>query len=631
MKRDLLIGVRLLVLGAVFLPSFSDAEDLFDTLSDDVVTLDVITVVATKTPKSEDEVLPSVDTISGAELKMHQQYQIEDTRRHAAGTVAVQAGQAGGQTSIFIRGMESNHTVVLLNGRRLPPGLAGIYQVELLDTSYLESVQVTRGPASSLYGSDALAGAIDLRSADARHIDDDSFSVYSEAGSFSTFRGGGQIAVRDGQLGLIIDSSYFTTENDRPNSDFENSTFRINAAYELGKGVYFDILGYVQDATLTVPGSSLGFFFPENQLNRNQSSLFSPRLTIERDDWSASVFYSYTRNELEATRDVFLNDSLLNQMGHEAEAVFHYHPSDEATWTLGTGYYNYEFDRKPLIPGLFNQPAAHGFGYWSVFGQADFDLPCGFNILASGRYDGHDSFDSKATYSVQVSKEIESTETTIFGKVATGYKAPSGQDFIFLAPTVDPSSLLPEESQSWEVGVRQNLPNGLGNVSLTYFQADIENLIDVDPFTFVFPTQVDTETEGIEVETRLTPMDWLEIYANYTWLNATIVRGQYLAGFGGNPGDHLPRRPEHTLSGGFAMKGDKWSAGAEIQGAYERLDSPGVTIDDYTLLRIFGNYQLCKTVEFYGRVENFLDQKYEATRGFEGAGTGVFGGVRITF
>lgn len=611
--------------------SFSLGRDLYDTLSEEVVVLDVTTVVATKTSKTEEEVLPSVDSVSGAELKLHQQYQVADTLQRSAGTAIVQAGQAGGQTSIFIRGMESNHAVVLLNGRRLPPGLAGNYQVEFLDTSFLDSVQVIRGSVSSLYGSDALAGAIDLRTVDARLIDDDSFAVFTEGGSFSTFREGSQVAVRDGRFGLVIDSSYVTTENDRPNSDFENATFRANAAYELGDGVFLDLLSYIQDADLTAAGSSRSPLFPQSQINQNQSSLFSPRFTIERDDWSASVFYSYTRNQLEATRDPFFNDSLLKQDGHEVEAVFHYHPTKAATGTLGTGYYDYEFERIPLIPGLFNLPAAHQFAYWSVFGQADMNWPGGFNVLVSGRYDGHDSFESKATYSLQLKKEIESTGTTAFGKIATGYKAPSGQDFIFLAPTVDPSSILPEESRTWELGLRQSLPDGLGSVAVTYFQADIKNLIDVDPFTFVLPAIVDTETEGIEVETRLRPSDWLDLYANYTWLNALIVNGQYLGGFGGGPGDKLPRRPEHTLSVGMVLHFDKWSAGADLQGAYQRLDSPGVMLNDYALLRIFGNFQLCENVEIYGRAENLLDEQYETTRGFAGAGTGLFGGVRITF
>src|SRR5690606_15150133 len=131
--------------------------------------------VATKTilPVREAEkiLLPAVDTISSAEIRSFQRHNIGDVLGQTAGVSLIEAGQTGSQTSLFIRGMESNHTVVLLNGRRLPPGLAGIYQLEYLDVSTLESVQITKGAASSLYGSDALAGVIDLRSTDARYVE----------------------------------------------------------------------------------------------------------------------------------------------------------------------------------------------------------------------------------------------------------------------------------------------------------------------------------------------------------------------------------------------------------------------------------------------------------------------------
>ena len=77
----------------------------------------------------------------------------------------------GGASSLFVRGQESNHIVTLLNGRRLAPGLAGLYNIELLDTTFLDSVELARGPVSSIYGSDALAGALDLRMTDARFIE----------------------------------------------------------------------------------------------------------------------------------------------------------------------------------------------------------------------------------------------------------------------------------------------------------------------------------------------------------------------------------------------------------------------------------------------------------------------------
>ena len=94
--------------------------------------------------------------------------------------------------------MQSDQNVVLLNGRRLPPGLAGQYQLEFLEVSTLESVQVLRGSASSLYGADAIGGVIDLRTTDARFVENNGASIYSEGGSFDTFRSGGVASFRDG-------------------------------------------------------------------------------------------------------------------------------------------------------------------------------------------------------------------------------------------------------------------------------------------------------------------------------------------------------------------------------------------------------------------------------------------------
>ncbi len=654
MNRDLLICIFGLTGAATLLPA---QEAVVSTLVDPVATLDVTTVeangpdrsvilreeivqeaytplIATKTIETSGvrrELLPSVDTISGAELRTSQRRDLGDVLQHTAGVHLVQAGQTGSQSSLFIRGMESNHAVILLNGRRLPPGLAGLYQLEYLDVSTLESVQILRGASSSLYGSDALGGAIDLRSTDARYITEDTLNSFVEAGSFSTFRTGHKLAVRDGRLSFALDTAWVETANDRPRSDFENGVVRGNVAYEIANGVYFDVLGYIQDSFLEVPGSSLSPAFPETQLNDNQSSLFSPRFSIRRDDWDFSTFYSHSQNELRATRDVNGLDSLLEQTGREFEAVFNWHPDKDATYTLGLGHYTYEFDRTPILPGPFNLPSAFDYGYGSVFTQADLGLPADFHLLASGRYDQHDSFESKATWTVALDRTFEAAGTTLFAKAGSGYKAPSGQDFIFLAPTIDPSTLLPEESLTREFGVRQQVLNERSSVALTYFQADIDNLIDVDPFTFVNPAIVDTETSGFELEAVVSPTEGLRFYTNATWLDATITDGQYLGGFGGNPGDKLPRRPDFALSGGVVVSGDRWQLGAEVTGAYDRLDSPGVILDDYTVARIFGSYEINDRLEIYGRLENVFDLDYETTRGYEAAGFGAFAGLRFVW
>jgi len=587
--------------------------------------------VATKTPKAASGVSPSVDSVSGGELKVRQLYQLEDVLSFMPGVSVVQTGQTGSQSSLFIRGMESNHTVTLLNGRRLAPGLAGTYNLESLDTTFLESVELYRGPISSLYGSDAIAGALDLRMTDARQVADGTQGkFFAEGGSFDTFRTGSQITYGKGPLGVVFDVSFLDTSNDQPNNDFRNLNLRSNVALEIADGVTLDLLGYLQDSRLEVPGSTLSTFYPENQLNDNRSWLLSPRLTIERDNWDLEAYYSYNSSRLNATRDVFLQDNRLEQASNEVEVQLNIHPTDNGIYTLGVGYFDYDFSRTPLVAGAFNTPGAKEYGYWSFFGQADVDLPLNLNLLTSARWDEHDSFQSKGTYSVQLAHQIEPTQTQLFAKVATGYKAPSGQDFVFLDPSVDPDTLSPEESLSFEFGIRQALPNQIGNISVVYFNTELENLIDSIGFP-AFPADVDTKMDGFEFGLDLTPVKGLSLYANYTYLNAVITRGQYFGGFGGGPGDRLPRRPRHTFSGGLIYRTIDWKFGAEVRGGYDRLDGPSVVLADYTVARIYGSYYVNDNVEIFARLENAFDEDYQATTGYPARGFGAFGGVRFQF
>ena len=81
----------------------------------------------------------------------------------------------------------------------------------------------------------------------------------------------------------------------------------------------------------------------------------------------------------------------------------------------------------------------------------------------------------------------------------------------------------------------------------------------------------------------------------------------------------------------MVISGDAWEVGAEVRGAYERLDAPNFYLDDYTVARIFGSVEVSENVEIYGRLENAFDLEYENTRGFEAAGFGAFGGMRVLF
>ena len=618
MKNSILLSALL------FLP-FS----ILEVKSQDLLELSPTIVVATKTPKDILDVMPSTAYISNAELNSRQFNELENALQYLPGVSIVQIGHKGGVVSMFVRGLESNHVVTLLNGRRLAPGLAGLYNLELLDTSLLESVQLAKGPVSSLYGSDAIGGALDLRMTDARFINENNLGLITEAGSFNTFRNSIKYQIKEDNVGFVTDFAYLKTDNDRPFSEFKNLTIRNNISYEIAENIYFDILSYYQGSDLQVPGSELSSFFPESQLNVNESSLISPRFSILNDNWEAQIFYSRTESELEATQDVFLQDNLLEQTGNEIEALIHYTLKGDSKLSLGAGYYDYDFSRTPITPGPFNKPSQKRFGYGSIFFQADHKLSDSYQLITGARWDEHDSFDSAGTYSVQISKAI-TNNAKLFGKISTGYKAPSGQDFVFLDPSVDPDLIDPEESFSWEVGTRHLFSDQKGSLSISYFNSDINNLVDSIGFP-AFPSKVDTKAQGIEVGLDYQLFEGVKAYINYTWLDAVIDRGLYFGGFAGSPGDRLPRRPEHTASGGIVYDNEKWKIGAEVIGASNRLDSPGFVLEDYSTLRTYGSFKWRPNVEIHARIENVLDENFKSTRGYSAPGTGIYAGLKINF
>ena len=618
MKNSILLSALL------FLP-FS----ILEVKSQDLLELSPTIVVATKTPKDILDVMPSTAYISDDELNSRQLNELENALQYLPGVSIVQIGHKGGVVSMFVRGLESNHVVTLLNGRRLAPGLAGLYNLELLDTSLLESVQLAKGPVSSLYGSDAIGGALDLRMTDARFINENNLGLITEAGSFNTFRNSIKYQTKEDNVGFVTDFVYLKTDNDRPFSEFKNLTIRNNISYEIAENIYFDILSYYQGSDLQVPGSELSSFFPESQLNVNESSLISPRFSILNDNWEAQIFYSRTESELEATQDVFLQDNLLEQTGNEIEALIHYTLKGDSKLSLGAGYYDYDFSRTPITPGPFNKPSQKRFGYGSIFFQADHKLSDSYQLITGARWDEHDSFDSAGTYSVQISKAI-TNNAKLFGKISTGYKAPSGQDFVFLDPSIDPDLIDPEESFSWEVGTRHLFSDQKGSLSISYFNSDINNLVDSIGFP-AFPSKVDTKAQGIEVGLDYQLFEGVKAYINYTWLDAVIDRGLYFGGFAGSPGDRLPRRPEHTASGGIVYDNAKWKIGADVIGASNRLDSPGFVLEDYSTLRTYGSFKWRPNIEIHARVENVLDENFKSTRGYSAPGTGIYAGLKINF
>lgn len=591
----------------------------------EIYELEDFSVVSTRSPLPVSELSISTTYIDSDQIEAQQFRSVSSVLEALPGTTLVRSGQSGAVASLFTRGTESNHTAFLLNGRRLPAGFSGQYDLGLLSLDNIGSLEFVRGPSSSLYGADAIGGVVDLRSREA----ESGFSgtLQTEIGDFDSRLVQSQFEYGGKNYGVSFDLSLEETDNDRPESDFDRFSFNSFSTYDVTEKLRLDLQTLFYESYLEVPGDSRFFVFPAGEINETTAYLFSPRLALEvTEDFSFELFYSFTRNELEATNTPFLSNARFMETGHEAELLARFRPQDQPyEFAFGARFYAVDFHRDPIQPTTTTE-FKERYHSVSTFGQSIWNLTEQLRVNGSARYDGYSDFDDALTGNFEVSYEIESTGSMIFAKFGTGYAAPVGNDLARLNEDLDP-----EESRSWEVGLNQSLVEGKLDWALIYFQTEIDNLVDNDP-GFIAYQVVDTKQEGIETIFTFRPIASLKLEAAYTYLDAVITDGLYFGGFAGVAGDRLIRRPRHKIS--FSAEtalSEQANLGFTIIAEHDREDPVRTDHEDRALVRIYGDWELFDDFTVFARVENLLDEVYNYTPGFEGAGRTAYVGARYSF
>ena len=587
-------------------------------------------VVTSRTPLLLSEVSASTSFVGAEEIELRQYRSLSDILETLPGASVVRNGQNGSVTSLFTRGTESNHTALLLNGRRLPSGFAGQYDLGQLGLENIASVEFVRGASSSLYGADAIGGVVDLRS----RVAEDGFggSLQSEFGDFYSRNYQAQLLYGREDFSLSFDAGYEETDNDRANSEYDRFSINSFSVFELTDTLSLDFQVLFYDTELGVPGDErfAPAFYPNREVNETSAHLFSPRLTLElTEDFSIELLYSRTSNELNATNAPFNPDRRFTQTGNEAEMLARYEPEDlPVGLILGVRYYDTQFAIEPLL-GSAQVPFTESYHSWSSFGQAIWSVNDSLRIIASGRFDDYFEFEDAATGNIEASFKVDATNTIFFAKYGTGYAVPVGNDLSRLSG----SDFDAEESRSWELGFNQSLSDETVVLSLVYFHSDIDNLVD-DDGNFSAPSYrvVDTEQEGIEATLGVNPASWLSLDIGYTYLDAIITDGLYFGGIAGNPGDRLIRRPRHKFSANVeAALSDRANVGAGLLTVIDRKDPVNAEFEDYMLLRIYGDLKVADGLTVFARVENVTDEGFQYTPGFTGTGRVVYGGMRYSF
>jgi vitamin B12 transporter len=578
-------------------------------------------VVATRTPDDIRTLGTAVDLITAADLARQQITSPAAALGGIPGGPLFPNGAIGSDASIFTRGSDSDQTLFLVDGIRLNDANTD-YAVFLggARLGATDTIEVARGPQSTLYGSEAVGGVISITAQ--KGSGDPSGSVEIEAGSFDTVSGSLDAQGAEGKWAWSLSASGGHTANDRPNNDFDdgNLVVRLDRDLSAAASVGATLRGF--EGKYGDPGD---IYTNDPYAYETESNWIG---TVFADfhpasDWTAHVIVGgQDRRYLsfDELPGVFSDTTVVqNRRGVlDAQATF----SGLADQKVTAG-----------VTGEAETTQDDGYGdidqrqtFFAAFAEDEWH-PVSTAYLTGGlRYDDFDTFGSSVTGRVTAAFLSPDKVIKLRASYGTGFNAPSFLELYGVATGYAGNpDLKPERSRGGDAGIDFYLPKGTGSISVTWFRNDYTNLIVYD-FS-VYPGTTSnvgrSRTDGIELEAKLKLAAGFELHASYTYLNADDL----------TDGIRLVRRPRNSGSADLWRDfGRGWSAGAGVQVVADRQDVDAqtfLTVDDpnYTVARIYGEWRATTRLTLKARVENALNEKYQPVNGYPALGLGVFGQV----
>ncbi len=628
-------------------------------------TWEEIVVTATRLPTPRARVASSMTVITADDIERRQLRTVPQALQTVPGLHVVQSGGPGQQTSVFMRGANSNQTLVLIDGVEAndPSNPTGAMDLSNLLVDNIERIEIVRGPQSGLYGSKAIGGVINIitRKGEGRPT----YSARLEGGSDDTRHPRAGVSGAAGVFAYSASLTYLNTDgNSVTPKRFRDGAKKENDSYRNWTGsVRFDwtpveiletsaVARYIrEDKTNTDPEiESFGFGTTEDPdafLRSNQLYLRGQgKIALFGGIWDATLGVSYTdydrksrndRNDpftetldrsnfegdklkFEWKNDLYLHDDHIITVGAETEKE----NSDSHGFTDFAGFRLFqETDADDRISAFYvqDQFSLHE----RVFGTA------------GARLDHSDSSGTEPTFRLAPVYLHKETGTRITGSIGTGFKVPSLNQRFGVTPTNFNSAfrgnpdLDPEKSLGWDLGFDQSLWGGRFSFGATYFWNRIKDFIEVVPdlnATFGSTTTANLdEVHSIGVESFLAvePIPQLSLRVDYTYTKAEDDDG----------GAKLLRRPNHKVSGDIQYR---FSPRAQVTGTLlvvddwvdlHRVTAERVTPSSYTVVDLAASYELKEWLTLIGRVDNLTDEQYEPAHGFEAPGRGWFGGIEV--
>jgi vitamin B12 transporter len=610
-----------------------------------------VVVSATRVETPVKEVASTVTVLTRTDLDRSGRSTVLEAIQDSLGTSAVRNGGPGGSSSIFLRGANSEHVLILLDGVALndPMNPSRSFDLAHLSLDNVERIEILRGPQSTLYGSDALAGVVNILSR--RGAGKPSIALETSGGSYGTLRSSASAMGSAGRLAYSFGLSHVLTSGLSAASDayagnsepdgYRNLSLSGSLGWTISPTTEAGLVLRAVEARSDIDGFGGAGGDDPNSRQDYRSGLVSARgrTLLLGGRWELKASASYLGSGRDHENPVDPLHPFDSETGRfrsrlfkvDAQSNLFLSPAHTLTfggdWQREQGESSYRSESAwgPYDSAFPDRWAARA----GVYAQDQLRIGGMFFATAGVRLDAHSRTGTSVTYRVAPALAIDATGTRLKATLGTGFKSPSLYQLFAPGTAWGPignDALRPERSTGWDAGVEQSFGNGRFQAGLTWFRNDFRDLVDFD-YSLGYVNIGRARTEGLEAFARFQPSEAVDLRFSYTRMDARDL----------DAGTALLRRPkDKAVIEAWLRPLRKWElrlsasyVGSRADKDYSAWDAPIVTLRDYFLADADLAFKAGPRTRLFLRLDNLFDERYETVYGYGTPRLSAYGGVRL--
>jgi vitamin B12 transporter len=608
--------------------------------------LEVVIVTANKIEQKQNGTSKVITVISAAQIQQNAGRTIAQLLNEQAGLSLPGAlSNLGTVPSIYMRGAASGRTLILLDGAPVgdPSMISNEFDLNLVPLNQVERIEILKGAQSTLYGSDAIGGVINIITK-SKGGGGGGFSY----GSYGTKQGNFQFNTNVKKLDFAIgfenqNADGFSSAKDITNNGnfdkdgYQNNSFFVKAKYQI------DTLWNLQlSSRKTAYKAAIdygGFMDDKDNEFKNATTMSGLVLKYKKAKTNFQLQYQYTTQDRTYFNDsvdrkytIFENNQYQGKT-HFADAFLSTPINKNIQWIIGTdfryGSYNQTYESISQY-GPYNDDFKDTFQlqnalYTSILIN---DNAKKWLLELGARYNNHNRFGNNQTFTFNPSYVL-TDQVRLIASVSTGFKAPSLYQLSYN------DQLKAETSFNTELGI--SFRKGQVFARAVYYNRNIKNGIDYNYIDYNFFNFIQQKVNGLEIEIQH-PINEQHVFSlNYTLMNGQETNQNRITTTDTITYNYLLKRPKHSLNAqwNYAIN-NKWNASLTGRFISERFDvggyaSPDVTLGYYTLLNANIQYKWSKRVVVFANGQNLLNDNFSEVNGYNAIGRMVQFGIRVQF